>query len=635
MRFFSAIMAVAVLLSQSAAATANDLNFGTTSRSAIAPSGLPSGGVPINVGGRIQIIGAGAAVTPAQAMALQQVLSSGTQSLILGQLGNAVGNLTNAGSIYALSTNAAISNATMMATNINNMAGGLLSTVLPAGGIAGFGNAISNLSLSLTAAENIVNSGTISSAADLTLTAGGRITNSGNAILSAVNNVNIASGNVTNAGLVTAGNNINVGSSDLQQLNVLNTGGMMSAANAINFTIADSIKSASMTVTGGTLQSNALNLNAGIGNAVLNVASANGTLNVTAGSGTFGTGSDLALGNVNISGDPTFFSSTNLTVQADLLFDEAITLLAGGDINLNGHLIQSRNLGTQGSNITIIAGINLTPLGGAVGDVNAQPGTQITTGTSVKGSGASGTGGSITCGSCTINASSTGAGQNGGNVFIAAYSNSLGAGGNIDLSAGAIDTSAPGKSGNVTVIGGGNILINNINMFGGSLESKPSLVVQTSNPTGSITAAGNGAVTGTLKPASQLSTTAGITTSANSEIETGGGSILLKAGDDIRISTGSKLSSSEYVPPLGSPTVFGRSAGNISISAGGDFFIEAGGLVLANGIEGLAGSDGVAAGASGGSGGNGGNGGTITVTLGGGVDLSDGAQAAVLVGQGV
>jgi hypothetical protein len=56
-----------------------------------APENL-GGQVAIRNGNQTQIISPGQALTPAQAMALQQILSTGTQSIVLGHLGNAVGD---------------------------------------------------------------------------------------------------------------------------------------------------------------------------------------------------------------------------------------------------------------------------------------------------------------------------------------------------------------------------------------------------------------------------------------------------------------------------------------------------------------------------------------------------------------
>jgi adhesin HecA-like repeat protein len=159
--------------------------------------------VSIVVGGHRQTVAPGSLLTPAEAVAVQQVLSSGRQTIVLGTYGNATGgslilpsqqalsslvvprgvtavrdfapsqmsltgNFTNAGRFYAVSTDAGMTNAMISALGISNLRGGLLTTVLPMGGLPGFSNAISNLSLTL-ASRRLLNAGTISSAGDLNL----------------------------------------------------------------------------------------------------------------------------------------------------------------------------------------------------------------------------------------------------------------------------------------------------------------------------------------------------------------------------------------------------------------------------------------------------------------------------------
>ena len=174
-------------------------------------------------------------LTRAEAVAVTQLLHSGTQSLTIGSAGSAVGgsftitsqlashisnlvipqgvtaidkitnssvfnisgNLTNSGTLYAISLNPTITSATINALNINNLSRGLISTNLPGSlpGSAGILPAsytpITNLTLN--AVNNINNAGTIASAGSLSLNAGGSISNTSGATLSAANNVNLNS----------------------------------------------------------------------------------------------------------------------------------------------------------------------------------------------------------------------------------------------------------------------------------------------------------------------------------------------------------------------------------------------------------------------------------------------------------
>jgi hypothetical protein len=211
LRTLSSFMALSLLLSQCLPVRAeipSNLDLNSTATSATAPS--MSGQVTIMNGGTPQQVGAGDALTAAQAVAVSQILATGTQSIILGALGNATGgsltmnagqmagmnvpngvstianfsngaplsfsgSLANSGTLYAVSTNAAVNNALISALNIHNTASGVITSVLPNGGLPGFSNAISNLGLTLAATNNLVNSGVISSAADLNLSAANHI----------------------------------------------------------------------------------------------------------------------------------------------------------------------------------------------------------------------------------------------------------------------------------------------------------------------------------------------------------------------------------------------------------------------------------------------------------------------------
>ncbi len=90
---------------------------------------------------------------------------------------------------------------------------GLLSSVLPAGGLPGITNALNSLSMTLSAVNNIVNSGTIASSRDLSLVAGSSITNTTSAVIQSVNNLTLINSRIANAGLLQSLNgNINIAS---------------------------------------------------------------------------------------------------------------------------------------------------------------------------------------------------------------------------------------------------------------------------------------------------------------------------------------------------------------------------------------------------------------------------------------
>jgi hypothetical protein len=241
-------------------------------------------------------------LTAAERLAAIQMLRTGHQSLIIGSMGNAVGgtftlgsklsqtltsliipqgvsairnfatagnlnlagNLTNAGTIYAVSTNPTITNASISAANIVNQAGAVITTVLPPTALAGVSGAVSRLDLSLSAVQNIINAGTISSSRTLNLNAGGSIVNamasgvSGSTpALFAQSGINIftGSGNITNAGLIAAASgNINIASILSSNIAINNLGGTIQAlAGAINIRDSSYASQANLSINGGNL----------------------------------------------------------------------------------------------------------------------------------------------------------------------------------------------------------------------------------------------------------------------------------------------------------------------------------------------------------------------------------------------
>src|SRR5579885_347464 len=155
----------------------------------------------ITFGGHAQQITSTTLLTPAQALALTQILNTGHQSLVLNANGSAIagtavlhqqdigavstmviphgvrvtdmlsngalhvsGDLTNGGSLLFSGTGQSLA---VYANNITNLQGALISTVQPA------------TSLSLSALHNITNAGTITSTSNLSLTAGETIANTG------------------------------------------------------------------------------------------------------------------------------------------------------------------------------------------------------------------------------------------------------------------------------------------------------------------------------------------------------------------------------------------------------------------------------------------------------------------------
>src|SRR5262249_9442066 len=122
----------------------------------------------INVGGTPVTVSSGVLLTPAEQIAVSQVVHTGHPSIVLGAAGDAIGgtvnlshisaainnlvipagvtalrdfgrsttlsvlgNLTNGGNFYGFSSNPAVQTATIAATNITNLQNAVLSSVLP------------------------------------------------------------------------------------------------------------------------------------------------------------------------------------------------------------------------------------------------------------------------------------------------------------------------------------------------------------------------------------------------------------------------------------------------------------------------------------------------------------------------
>ncbi|HEY9790634.1 MAG TPA: hypothetical protein V6D22_09570, partial [Candidatus Obscuribacterales bacterium] len=377
-RIGASILCALVLLAQlpSAAATIPaNLNLASTVKSTTAPAA----GV-ISIGGKNISIASGAPITPAEAMALSQVLSTGSQSLILSAAGRAIGgsavlagalnlssllvpravtiirdasqsnslsltgDVTNSGKLYFVSTNSAVNIASVSAYDIVNNRGALLSSVLPNAGLAAIGNAISDLSLSLSASHAIFNAGTISSASNLTLSGGGTTP-----LL------------IANRGLIqaTQGDINLVNGSDII---VNNAGGTIQAANGnINFRDASYTGSGNILLNSGNWIANNINLNSGQGTISGNIGNVVGVLNENANNiDLFANSRNLQLGNTTASGDPTFYNIGSITITGNVSATEDIAILATGSITADSSVTSISTSGT-GSNITIVAGANISP----------------------------------------------------------------------------------------------------------------------------------------------------------------------------------------------------------------------------------------------------------------------------------
>lgn len=611
----------------SAAPVNVDLSSTNTATGGFLSSSSGSHAADIRVGNQLQLVTGTSALTTAERAAFNQVINSGFQSVVLSSSGAAiggsvvlgrdvlnpsgnliipagvtaiknfawgntltlVGNLLNSGNLVGISTSTNVTSGQIFATNIVNNSGGLITSVIPAGGlqVPEIGPTVTRLDLNLSASNRIDNYGTISSSGALGLAAGTVINNAGAATTSGASNsavspqqgailaagpITMSAGQIINSGVVAASqSDINVFTASLMNsggliqslngnvairslpgansLNIDNTCGSITAADTLllsAFSGASSLagqQAASASVPqleifGGTLAGATVNLQSCGGVVNVNTDRITGAVNVQSKTVTLGTvEGGLNVTGMDVSGDPIIYSMAS-GVPLDLsgfssLFNTGgadFIVLSGGDVNYTGSpaTINASASGVQnGGAITIYAGATFQNPG------SPSPVTCTTCSYNVTGSSASG--GSINLGNLNLT-------TNNNAVFLSASSGANSSG---SVTIGAIATS------------GNNAGAQNA----GSIQIRSASTMQT----GSLTANG-GSVQG--------------------------------------VSTGA----------------FGGSAGLINLIAGTS--IQSGAL-SATGGNGASGASGASAGANGANGGTGGNGGAVTLTA--GTSISTGA----------
>ncbi len=447
------------------------------------PVTIQIGGVLQNgsiVGSMTQVINPGQLLTPAQFMAVNEVLRGG-QTLLLNGTGQAIGgyatlnssrvhqlgsivvpqnvvldaigfnansplnvsgNANIAGSMYALQSTPNVS-AVLQFGNLNIGSGGLLSTNLPAGFNLG-SNVFSSGGMTLNVANNVTNLGSIATAGNLNLNVGGTLSNinagSLPALITGQNiNLNVGSGHLVNSGLIQSLNNLNInGPNTTTDLNINGADGVFKAINgSINLRDISFSGTGNTNITGGDWLSKELNFNSGQGAVTASMGQVSGVVNADAGAAHIYTKtSNLLLGNTNINGDPTYVNAGGDIQLVGTDFEtEDLAIIASGNITANG----PAQIINNGHNVWLIAGANIdTASGACVGCGNSTNALTLPSGSAspitgglVQVSAAGGTGGDIdlqtgntlTAGNTVIDTSSTIAGNSGGNVNLVAISN--------------------------------------------------------------------------------------------------------------------------------------------------------------------------------------------------------------------
>lgn len=496
----SALTSTNSVAAEAAAAAAQvNLDLSSTAQALPAPASLDAQGVLIQVADATKTVLPGQMLTPAELVAVTQVMNGGTQSIMLSSLGAAVGgtfslpaelasslaaltvpqgvtavhdfgagaalslsgNFSNAGSFYAVSSNPAVTTAGITAANVFNQAGGLLTSVLPDGGLMGLAGLVPALNLSLTAINSIVNSGIVSSSANLSMTAGGSIANSGTLLAAQSASLFSAAGQFANSGVVAASaGNINIASQLAQSIAVNNVAGALEALNgAINVGDALSAGAGDITINGGDLLSAAVNLHAGSGAVVVDVDDLTGALNTFGQSArVYASTETLTLGQVKLDGDPTYYNVGDIEISADIDVSEKLAILATGNISTTASVgsITAKNASGQGFDIHIIAGADLAPVCGTC-SADASAGSESTAAVDVSlGNPGGGNINFLASPSLLLDAGSTGGNKDGANIVLAAFASGA-TGGLVQMAAGSeinVSGSGGGNNGSVLVVAG-------------------------------------------------------------------------------------------------------------------------------------------------------------------------------------
>lgn len=461
--------------------------------------------VKITVGGAEKTLQAGSQVTAAEYLAAKQVLSGAAQSLVVGADGSAAGgrvdfgaiidgddkmrasslvnpagvtvagdfgkrsefqlrgDLTNFGSVNAYSSNVDSKSGTIRAHDIYNEAGATIS---------------SSIDLRLRADNDLNNYGAIESNGSVTLSAGHAINNV--STITAQKDVSLDATQIVNRGQISSTQgNINLDATSA--LTVDNRLGLLRADNgAINVRSSSYDQDFDTFVCGGDLVSSAVNLNSGQGLLTVDVGQLTG---VVTQKGTavhmVAATDDLVLGQACLTGDPTFYNQAgNITVTGDINVSQALTIVASGNIVINGGADLIAGDFSQGFPITLIAGANITATAGGA-NVTTLPPLVNSGGVTINGGSAGGGIVNIAAAGTVISTQAqsplAGASTNGADVLLVAFGGATAGSGTVtsavptgvDINTGG---TVFGDNGNITVIAPGNlapIVLPNMTTVGG------------------------------------------------------------------------------------------------------------------------------------------------------------------------
>nr|MDZ4833780.1 hypothetical protein [Candidatus Melainabacteria bacterium] len=597
----------------------------------------------IDVGGRKETVSLNTRLTAAEAIAVQQILTDGIQTIVIGSNGSATG-----GSVTLTSD---------MISSLNSASGSSsLKSLTVASGVQLIHN-VTSLDLSgrftnhgtvLTAADTINSTDTISAnrihnarggtidsysggdlfAADLILNATHSVTNFGS--IGNANNLTINAPVIFNAAertgpapSIVAGGNLNLNTNNLINTGLIaSTMGNIAVAstNALSFTGTDGAMYANkgninfksnnldLDVVGGDFFSKQLNLDAGTGKTNSSVGHVTGMVSTSGCNSHFYADTDLlVLGDNLITGDPTYVNTGGSIALVG-------TMTAGADTALS--IIASQNITAVGNTQITAPGADVTLVAGATISPNSTAQFPLAAGGKVSVSfTASSTGGNVdlmtgnTSASPVINTVATAANGDGGHVSVIAFAKG-GTGGSVSVGSISTNGLGTGDNGSVTIIAGGTnspaINATNISTSSGIVGvgsgDLGNVTLTNANPIGTVVFSSTGIAKKAFKSAPLTANGGGITTDS---VTTGGGDFTAAADGLITVgASGGTLSTDGLAP--------GQDGGTVTIN-GSSITIGPAGAISSNGAGGSTGMAGVP-GKSGKSGGDAGNGGDIILT---------------------
>ena len=383
--------------------------------------------VSIELGNNAQAVTNTTYLTPAEAIAVNQVLVNGTghQSLVLDALGQATGGSFNFTSLPTTNTNLLIP--ANVVANDNNASFNLSGSLANFGDIYVSSNAsnhyaavisLENLynganalittnaqsgvstptDLTINVSNDFINAGTISSPHNLTIATGADLVNYNTGVLTAANDLTatVGSGYLQNNGLIDAVNgnlSITSGNADLFAVNGID-GNFESGQNVTLASNSSSTNNSNFLVYGGnfaagSLKTDNVSLNGGKANDYFVVDNINGQLNTSGNNFGIISYGNLNLNNFAITGDPLIASTGNIILPSTNIYTGGydFVVIAGGNITANpntsividtsitGYAIV--NNGTQVATVVTNSGQNYNAYNGGSGNVTLVAGSNF------------------------------------------------------------------------------------------------------------------------------------------------------------------------------------------------------------------------------------------------------------------